>query len=231
MIFTGEVIGRWMALSVVLTGAAWCLAFVLSAMTAGMLGAFQALPMFAAGCVCFGFWLISALPVGLAIVTESSEGNDRLHDPPNWMSFGFAETFFVVIAALVSAFPAWLTFKIPTNWPLEAHLALAAAVWLICFPVVLLSNLEQSSPFAVFSPRLVASVFRCAGPWLLFYVESLLLAAAVGATAGAMLAGPPWLQFALPWLAVGAMLIYMRLLGRLAWWLAETMPAVEEATS
>jgi hypothetical protein len=35
--------------------------------------------------------------------------------------------------------------------------------------------------------------------------------------------------YLLPWIAVGTLLIYMRLLGRLAWWLAETMPAAVEA--
>jgi hypothetical protein len=180
--------------------------------------------MFANGCVAMGFWLVTALPAGLAIVTESSEGNDQLHDPPNLISFEFGQAFFVAIAAAVSVFPAWLTFKIPTTWPWEAHFALAAAVWLACFPITMLSNLEQSSAFAVFSPRLASSVFRCPGPWLLFYLESLLLAAMAGAAAAAIIAGPPTLMFALPWVGVAALLIYMRLLGRLAWWLAETMP-------
>lgn len=225
MLLTGEVIGRWMALSVLLTVAAWFLSWVFSAMSANV---FLAIPMFAGGCMCFGFWLISALPVGLAIVTESSEGNDRLYDPPNWMSFGFAEAFSVTVATAVSAVPAGLTFKIPTIWPMEAHVALAAAVWLACFPVVLLSSLEEGSPFAVFSPRLASSVFRCSGPWLLFYIESLLLAAAVGGVGMLVLSGPPAVRLVLPWLAVGWMLFYMRLLGRLGWWLAETMPGVED---
>ncbi|MBA3480658.1 MAG: hypothetical protein H0T51_02480 [Pirellulales bacterium] len=225
MLLTGEVFARWLALSAVLTVAGWFLSWVASAMSANV---FLAIPMFAAGCACFGFWLIIALPVMLAIVTESSEGNDRLHDPPNWMSFEFAQAFFVAIAAAVSMVPAGLTLKIPTVWPQEGHVALAAAVWLACFPIAQLSNLEQSSAFAVFSPRLASSVFRCPGPWLLFYLESLLLAAMAVAAGLAIFAGPASLLLLLPWLAVAALLIYMRLLGRLAWWLAETMPAPDE---
>jgi hypothetical protein len=221
MLLTVEVLVRWVSLSIVLTVAGWFLSWVASAMGAGV---FLAIPMFATGCVFSGIWLISALPAGLAIVTESSEGNDQLHDPPNLISFEFVQAFFVAIAAAVSMVPAGLTFKIPTTWPPEAHLALAAAVWLACFPIALLSNLEQSSAFAVFSPRLASSVFRCLGPWLLFYLESLLLAAMAGAAILAILAGPPTLMFALPWVGVAALLVYMRLLGRLAWWLAETMP-------
>jgi hypothetical protein len=225
MLLTSEVLVRWMALSIVLTVAAWFLSWVLSAMGAGV---FLAIPMFAIGCVALGVWLMTALPVGLAIVTESSEGNDQLHDPPNLISFEFAQAFFVAIAAAVSMVPAGLTFKIPTVWPQEGHVALAAAVWLACFPIALLSNLEQSAAFAVFSPRLASSVVRRPGPWMLFYLESLLLAAVAGALALAIFAGPPSLLLLLPWLTVAALLIYMRLLGRLAWWLAETMPAPDE---
>jgi predicted RNA-binding Zn-ribbon protein involved in translation (DUF1610 family) len=226
MVFTIEVLVRWVALSIALTVAGWFFSWIFNAMSNMV---YFALPMFAIGCVFTAVWMISALPVMLAIVTESSEGNDRLHDPPNPLALDFAEAFFVAIAAAMSVFPAWLTLQIPTNWPAEAHAALAVGAWLLFFPVVLLSNLEQSSAFAVFSPRLVASVFRCAGPWLLFYFESAVLAAAAGAAVYGIAQGPAGLMYLLPWLAVGTLLIYMRLLGRLAWWLAETMPAVEEA--
>ena len=34
--------------------------------------------------------------------------------------------------------------------------------------------------------------------------------------------------FPIPWLAVALLLLYMRLIGRLGWWIADTMPAPPE---
>jgi hypothetical protein len=166
------------------------------------------------------------MPLSLAIVTESSEGADRLHDPPSWISMDFAEAFFVAMAGAVSAIPAWLTLKATGNLPPDAQEAIAIGAWMACFPIILLSNLEQSSAFAVFSPRLASSLLRRPGPWLLFYVESAILAAVAGAAIIGIAAGPWWLVYFGPWVAVTTLLVYMRLIGRLAWWLAETMTVV-----
>ena len=62
MLFTGEVLARWVALSVTLTGAGWFLSWVLNAMGRRCL---LRMPMFAVGCVFSGVWLLSALPVML----------------------------------------------------------------------------------------------------------------------------------------------------------------------
>ncbi|HEX6963526.1 MAG TPA: hypothetical protein VF175_16785, partial [Lacipirellula sp.] len=216
----------WGLLSITLMIAGWFLSWVASAMGSMV---FMAIPMFAIGCVFMGLWLLTALPLCLAIVTESSEGADELHNPPSWISMDFAEAFFVVIAGAVSAIPAWLTLKATGTLPLEAQEAIAAGTWMIFFPIVLLSNLEQSSAFAVFSPRLLSSLVRCAGPWLLFYLESAMLAAVAGAAILGISQGPWWLVYSGPWVTVTTLLVYMRLIGRLAWWLAESMPAAVEA--
>jgi hypothetical protein len=224
MLFTAEIIARWGVLSLMLIVAGWFLSWVVNAMSAMV---FMAIPMFAVGCVFFALWLLSAMPLALVIVTESSEGNDRLHDPPTWLSMDFAEAFFVVIAAAVSAFPAWLTLKVTGELPEAGRAAILAGTWLLFFPIVLLSNLEQSSAVALFSPRLLASLGRCAGAWLLFYVESALLAAAALVGMELIARGPVWLLYLLPFVAVGWLLAFMRLIGRLAWWLAERTPARE----
>jgi hypothetical protein len=62
---------------------------------------------------------------------------------------------------------------------------------------------------------------------LVFYVESLALAGGFG-YAAAKLAQTNWAVLAISPMFVGAMFVYMRLIGRLAWWLAETMPADED---
>jgi DNA-directed RNA polymerase subunit M/transcription elongation factor TFIIS len=224
MVFTSEVLVRWFGLSIALIGAGWFLSWIFSAMSAAV---FLALPMYAIGCAFAGAWLVTAMPLCLEIVTESSEGSDRLHDPPNPISPEFGQALFVIIAAAVSMFPAWLTLKATGALPLAAQDAIFTGTFLLVFPVVLLSNLEQSSAFAVLSLRLVASLGRCAGPWLLLYILSGVLAAALYGTLEAIIRGPGWLIYGVPFAMVAAMLIYMRLIGRLAWWLAETMPAEE----
>jgi hypothetical protein len=225
MLLTSEVLVRWMGLSIALIGAGWFLSWILAGMSKHV---YFALPMYAIGCVFAGAWLVTALPLCLAIVTESSEGNDRLHDPPNPISPEFGEAFFVIIAAAVSVIPAWLTLKATAELPLWAQDAIFTGAFLLVFPIVLLSNLEQSSAFAVFSPRLLGSLGRCAGPWMLFYLMSALFTAALyGALEGVARSGR-WAMYLLPFVLVGALLIYMRLIGRLAWWLAETMPPPDE---
>jgi hypothetical protein len=225
MLLSVEIIARWAMLSLTLIVAGWFLSWVVNAMSAMV---FLAIPMFAIGCVFLALWLLSAMPLSLAIVTESSEGSDQLHDTPSWVSLDFAEAFFVVIAATVSAFPAWLSLKATGELPELARAAIVAGTWLVFFPIVLLSNLEQSSAIAVFSPRLVSSLARCAGAWLLFYIESFLLTAAALAALEGIARGPTGLLYFAPFVAVAWLLVYMRLIGRLAWWLAETMPAPPE---
>jgi len=228
MLLTSEILTRWAMLSLTLTVVGWFISWILHAMGSQV---FMAMPLYAIGCVFGAVWMLSALPLGLAIVVESSEGSDRLEDPPHWFSLDFAEALFVAIAATVSAIPAWLTTKATTTLPVEAQTAIAAGTWLLCFPIALLSGLEQSSALAVFSPRLAWSLLRCAGPWLLFYLQSAMIAGASGFIAWKTLSGKPALWPILPWLIVAAGLLYMRLLGRLAWWIAETMPAPVEAKS
>jgi hypothetical protein len=121
--------------------------------------------------------------------------------------------------------------KLASALPGDVQGLIAIGAWLVCFPIVMLSNLEQSSAFAVFSPRLGASLVRCAGPWLLFYIETAVLCAASLGLLYAISLGPTWVAYLGPWVTVGTMLVYMRLVGRLAWWLAETMPAAAEDTA
>jgi DNA-directed RNA polymerase subunit RPC12/RpoP len=230
MLLSGDILVRWVALSVGLTMVQWLLMQVALAMGGGF-AAISALSFFAAGCVMAAAWLTAALPLFIAIVAESSEGNDRLQEPPHWTSFDwFGEVSFFAIAAAFSALPAWLSTKLALGLTLEGQIAVATGAFLVVFPIVLLSALEQGSPLDVLSPRVLASLGRCAGPWLLFYLESAALGAVVVAAAWAVLTEKPALVLLLPWLVVGAAIVYMRLIGRLAWWIAEVMPPVEPAS-
>ncbi|BBO31267.1 hypothetical protein [Lacipirellula parvula] len=227
MIFSAEVMVRWVALSLTLTGLLFLLASAVNAMGTQAL---YLLPFYAGGCIVAGFWMISAAPLFVAIITESSGGADELHDPPGWMALDYAETGFIIIATMLSALPGWLATKAAVGIPDEQRFALAAAIWLIVFPFIVLSALEQGSMFAIFSPRIAASVVRCFIPWATFYIVSALAVAAAGGVTYFLLSQANLLAlFPIPWLAVALVLLYMRLIGRLGWWIADAMPPPAEA--
>jgi hypothetical protein len=173
--------------------------------------------------------LMAASAYWLAVLKESSEGNDRLHEPPGPVFVDWAgEFFYVVFAGSFAAAPGLLAWRFIPNLPWWAGPAAAAAGWLLLFPLFLLSQLTNGSSLEIFSPKLAGTLFKCPGPWFLFYAESIVL---VGGCAAAIVG----LQLLSPALIVVSVLVastgsflYFRLLGRLAWWLAESMP-VEEA--
>jgi DNA-directed RNA polymerase subunit RPC12/RpoP len=229
MMFTAEVMVRWMTLSFVLCGILFLILQVMGAMGNQAL---YMLPLFAGGCILAGIWLLSAAPLFIAITTQSSDGNDELSDPPGWLALEFAEAAYLVMAVIISALPAWLATKAAVGVPLEGRLAIGAGVWLLVFPFVVLSSLEQGSALAIFSPRLATSYVRCFAPWLVFYLTTTLLVAGAAALTGYLLSrGSLIALIPIPWLIVALILIYMRMIGRLGWWIADAMPppAEEEA--
>ncbi len=175
--------------------------------------------------------LMAASAFWLAVLKESSEGNDRLYNPPDPVFLDWAgECFYVVFAGAMSVAPGLLLWRfIPPlqQWVWAGPVA-AAASWLVLFPLFLLSQLENGSPMEFFSPKLASTLFKHPGQWLLFYSEVIL---GVGSSAAAIYG----LTLLSPWLLVGMVLIaaamsflYFRLLGRLAWWLAESIPVDDE---
>jgi hypothetical protein len=173
------------------------------------------------------------------MVTESSEGHDRLQAPPNWFAFEwFGDTLTFVMAAAASTLPSWGLAKGidlarrassdgASGLSVEAIGAVTAGGWLMFFPIVLLSSLDQGSPLDVFSPRVLGSLVRGFVPWLTFYVVSTLWLAGFGYLAWKA-AGTPAALLLVPAVCVPASLLYMRHLGRLAWWLADALPARDD---
>ncbi|MEM9187445.1 MAG: hypothetical protein AAGB00_13215, partial [Planctomycetota bacterium] len=191
---------------------------------AAIMGLFFSLIAMAIGLLSFGYFAALAL----SIVAESSEGNAHLHDPPpanpaDWI----AEAFTLGVAAVVSAGPGWLAAHL-----VAAHVGASAlaglASLIVCFPVVQLSQLEQNSPWAMLSTKLLSGLARVRSSWMLFTAQSLLLAA-VPVGAGWAIARAPAVGIAVAAVPlVFASLLYFRLLGRLAWVVAETNVASDD---
>jgi len=169
----------------------------------------------------------------LAVLTESSEGNDRVYHPPepvflDWMG----SVFYLITSSMLALAPWWLLCRI-----LEQQLSpaqqgiLQGCGWMFTFPLLLLSCLENGSPLELFSPRVFSSVSKLPGHWLLLVVESVVLAGGCLVVVAGLLVLNLRLAFLAVPLCMAALLLYFRVLGRFAWWLAESLPTGEDELS
>jgi len=189
-----------------------------------------AIPFFLAAATGAILSLSAVAAICLAVLTESSEGNDRLYNPPgplflDWMG----DVFYLVFPAVLAMAPWWLLcVALQQELPREAQGLVMFVGWLFTFPLLLLSSLENGSFMEPFSFRIFGSVSKRPGHWLLFVVESAVIVGGTLAAAGALATTSPAIALlALP-LSVASTLLYFRVLGRFAWWLAESIEAAEE---
>ncbi len=239
MLVTQEVIARWVLLSIVLGIAGQ---FLVESLLTPIQGQAEAIKLIFTvfGIILAAAWLAIAGPFFVAIIGDSAEGEDRILQPPQLTAFDwFPELFSFVMAISVAGLcgrAAWYLVQLVSLEPVAA-VAIVGAVVVVILPITLLSTLLEASPLAVISPRLLSSLGRCAGPWLLFYSQAMALAAVVGAAAWALVIAMrpgvqevPTLLWILSPLVVAALIVQMRLLGRLAWWISERMPPPDEPT-
>jgi hypothetical protein len=218
------VIPRYCVLLVAGTITGFALLFTLGMLTGmAILGVFLL-----AGVAVVSFIFLAAIAAHfMAIVVESSDGSDEVVGwPPANFADWLPETIYIAVAVTVAAAPGWVVARLAGCSALE--LALWAAVsWLLFFPLVLLSQLDIGSPAAVLSGKMLASYGRVPGTWFLFLVESVLLWAACEGIFAAAIVIHPAILFLVPPMVVLAGILYARLVGRLAWAIAEATPAAE----
>jgi DNA-directed RNA polymerase subunit RPC12/RpoP len=184
---------------------------------------------FMATSVILGIMCISALAAcWLAIVTESSEGNDAVEAWPDLVFLDWMfEGLYVIMAALVSCIPGWLFALLWPDEPLVRAAVIAGGA-VVFFPMVLLSMLDVGSPLAPLSAKILGSLVRAPVAWLVFWIESgLLLAGLVAATAALFQWSPAAVVLTAP-IIVLVSFWYFRLLGRLGWVLSEKTMTVSE---
>jgi hypothetical protein len=172
-----------------------------------------------AGClgVCWaGVFFINLL----TILGDTAAGADEVGYWPEAVAFldWAGNTFFVINSLLVSVLAGqglgWLLrqAELPGVYSM-------VAVPVMLFPFLLLSMLEANSPLVPISKVVCGSLFRKWRAWAGFYLETILILALIGVSGiAAILLGN--LYWAIPVLAVttvAALMIYFRLLGRLAW--------------
>ena len=178
--------------------------------------------MFGAALICTMIWVGLTCAIFWAVFDDSSAGVERIG---NWPSIEAGEwigpALRLVFAAVVSTIPGALLVQVypdAATWhSLGASGVVSAGSWLV-LPWILMSQLDLGSPWGVFSPRLVRTLWHAPISWLLFYFETLLLDLglykATEAVSGYL--GAFTVLVACPG-AVLVMLLYARLLGRLTW--------------
>jgi hypothetical protein len=172
-----------------------------------------------------GIWLSMAFTYCLAILRDTASGNDQIENWPDaiWIDW-IGEGFYVINPLVGSLAPGcflnwFFKFTGPTYW------LLLGGSFIVLFPIMLLSVLEGNFPLKILSLPVLASLIVAFPIWMVFYVETTavwglaLLAGrrlALGSTVGT--------AAALSFLLVTVLVIYSRLLGRLADYCSEVMP-------
>lgn len=213
---------RWLVLSAV----AYLVLFFLA--LGGLAGhPLAAVPLAVIALILATVWAMALSAVVMTIIVESSEGNDEV---PNWPANSpgdwVGEFLYMLFAFLVGPVPGWLLGRYVVQ-DQAATAALFAGSLLLALPLVLLSQLDTGSAFGVASPRVIASLFRCPLSWVLFYVEVALVAGVCFGTILLLEAISPKLGYAAIPIFIGGLFLAARILGRLAWKLAETMSESE----
>ena len=157
----------------------------------------------------------------LTVVEDTASGNDRIH---NWNEGGWKVWMVDALGLMFLATIAWsaaygiaklTTAFVSENWFWPVY----GLVFLLMFPVVLLSSLQAGSRFVPLTLPVVRTLYRKTWAWLVYF----LLAVAVSAVyLFPVVAGLQSGWWFLPLLATGpilaaVLLIEARLLGRLAW--------------
>jgi len=164
--------------------------------------------------------LAYAFTACLKVIEETSHGLDSVECEPdlNWKewSYSFAYVAFLVMQAGAVGMAVKLATLSEPWWPM------AAVTWVL-LPWVLLGSLAANGAWLPLAVGEVARTFPALwGQWALFYLQITPIALVwVVLTVGGLRLGP-WLMplYSAPILGAG-LLIYARLVGRLAWCIAE----------
>ncbi|MFO0897582.1 MAG: hypothetical protein U0836_09180 [Pirellulales bacterium] len=227
---------RWVGLSV---GLAAILILVSNAhaVTRGGPGKEWALAILYSGLAVFGaaMWYVFGPAILLAIFQDTAAGNDNVETWPDgpWIDTALEGLYIVCALATAGIVSAGLWEAARFSGIGNAWAAtLTGLVGFVAFPVFLLSMIEQGSMLMPVSGPVWGSLISGWKWWAVFLIESLLLDFAVGNVVLAIVRRLPEtgigaLQMtalaAVAALFVAFLIIYFRLLGRLAWCCEEVL--------
>ncbi len=164
------------------------------------------------------FALLVASAVCMTIIHETAEGIDKFNDQQlGWFTEWLQEAIYLAANLFYGAAPAIvLLFVLPVRPALKVPIYLFSEIFL--FPLFLMSALERKSAATPYSKPVWKSLYYAWHAWVLFYLLTLL----IGETFVYLLRIIPfaginsqllYASLLLPFL----LMVYFRLLGRLAW--------------
>ncbi|MEX2317214.1 MAG: hypothetical protein WD669_08680 [Pirellulales bacterium] len=223
-VFSEGVLVHWVILSLGYMLSGYLLLTGIEYMALGGIVLRSVLAMLIAGIITWLLCTVVAASCLKAIVTESSFGSDTV---TNWNTTDVTDWFpafgYFILTMFAANLPGAIVAGLVSDNPVVRLIILLAGLELL-FPIVLLSQLHLNSVLGFVSGSVLASLGRCLGSWLLFYLETTILWVACFAVE--MIASrwihPLWVT---P-LYVAAFFVYTRLLGRLGWRLADAAPAI-----
>jgi DNA-directed RNA polymerase subunit RPC12/RpoP len=221
--FDSDAVLRWLMLTLLLHATTTLLAWIVELSGGPSIAQVGALGMTVAASFFALVFTVTAAACCLAILQDTSNGGDKIE---NWPGMQFTDwmmdVFYVVNALLAAALPglflggAWMCLG-GKVWSAFCGGAISA---IALFPVFLTSMVAEGSTFSVASPAVWGTLRTESRLWGKFYLLSaglgigLLLLAGIIADCGFLL------RCLCSALAVIAIMIYFRLLGRLAWTIA-----------
>jgi hypothetical protein len=171
-----------------------------------------------------GLWCSIAFAYCLAILRDTAAGNDEIENWPDtiWIDW-ISEGLYVINPLLGSVAPGFflnwlLKLTGPVSW------LLVAGSFIVLFPILLLSVLEGNSPLKILSLPVLASLIVAFPIWVVFYIATAILWGLAALGGYCLTMGPYWGAAAVSFILVTVLVLYSRLLGRLADYCTEIMP-------
>ncbi len=207
-----KTLATWILMSLAVTAAALIAAFCYHLLNVMFLaGRIIALPT---GMICAAT-LSYASGCYMAVMLSTSEGIDEFDE---WLESDWKSWFWTLPASAgMLVVSAVCGYGLSELLPISPVLVVAATT-LVLYPVLQLSTLETGSIVSPFSRAVLGSLGRCPIAWAIFYAEWMALGIGFLYLSYVTWHDPPYISilFMGP-VASALILIYARLLGRMAW--------------
>jgi hypothetical protein len=171
-----------------------------------------------------GLWLSIASTYCLAILRDTAAGNDEIENWPDtiWIDW-ITEGFYVINPLLGSIVPGALL-----NWYFKTggttYWLLYGGSFLVMFPIMLLSVVEGQFPMKLLTLPVLASLLVAFPLWMVFFLETALILGLAALAVASLTLSPIWGAVVIALIVVTTLVIYFRLLGRLAEYCTDIMP-------
>jgi hypothetical protein len=182
------------------------------------------------GLITFGGWSVTML----AVLQETSNGNDRIEDWPEnnvyeWVAdsaYVFFSLFFGLLPGVMFGQILLLTGGDTTAYASGIAVSLAVSAFFF-FPISLVSTLEAGSPMNVVSRPVWRSLTLIPHRWAQFYLLTAGLLVLFVIVSWARVLGSTFLNYLVAVIQLVIMMVYFRYLGRLTWCCQEALIDVE----